>query len=282
MTHQFFVLPLYPLKGTLSTCNRFISLLFKHLQWFGLKINMLALITLMLFPVLTVIAQKKDLAYYQCAFFESYRKGDMSPWPGLIAEMERAKSTDLVWQTEILKAMYGLAGYEIGAKNKDLAREYVNKADDYLDLLLKDHPNNAKLHSLSGAFYGYKISLSSYKAPFFGPKSLSHIEKAIALDPAEPMGYIEKGNSLLYRPAAFGGDKKEALINFHKALTLMEARNNGICDWQKMLLRAFILKSYYETNQTAEARSFLKQMKSDYGSMEWIQQFVGANYMDGK
>ena len=206
----------------------------------------------------------------------------MAPWPGLIAEMEKAKSTDLGWQTEMVKAMYGLVGYQLGVKNKDLARYYVNKADIYLGKLLKVYPRNAQLHSLSGAFYGYKISLSFYKAPFYGPKSMSHIEKAIEIDPAEPMGYIEKGNSLMYRPAAFGGDKVEALAYYKKALKLMETHNKQQCNWQQMLLRAFILKSLYETGQTAEANVFMQEMQKDYGSMNWIKAFVGINLIDGK
>jgi len=254
--------------------NFFEMTLIHQLKWL--------FIALLLFPILLATAQKKDLAYYQCAFFESYREGNMAPWPGLIAEMERVKTTDLEWQTEMVKAMYGLVGYEIGNRHKDLAKVYVTKADDYLERLLSAHPNSARLHSLSGAIYGYKIALAFYKAPFLGPKSMYHIDKAIELDPAEPMGYIEKGNSLMYRPAAFGGDKMDGLTFYRKALKLMETRNARKCDWQKMLLRAFILKGLYETNQNIEAKSFLIEMKKDYGSMEWIQQFVGADYMDGK
>ena len=238
---------------------------------------------LLIFTMLVATAQKKDLTYYQCAFFESYRAGNMAPWPGLIAEMEKAKSTEMAWQTEIVKAMYGLVGYQIGAKNKDEARIYIDKADTYLDKYLEIHPDNAQLHSLKGALYGYKISLAPYKAPFLGPKSMVHIDKAIELDPVEPMGYIEKGNSLMYRPAIFGGDKKEALTFYRKALKMMdETINLQTCDWQKMLLKAFILKSLYETNQTAEANTFLENMKKDYGSMVWIKVFVGADYMGGK
>lgn len=248
----------------------------------GSKNKIIGLIILLMFPVLLATAQKKDLTYYQCAFFDSYRAGNMAPWAGLIAEMEKAKSTDLAWQTEMVKAMYGLVGYQIGAKNKDLARVYVDKADDYLDKLLYGHPRNAQLHSLAGAFYGYKIALAFYKAPFLGPKCMYHLEEAIELDPKEPMGYIEKGNSLLYRPAAFGGDKNKALTLYRKALKLMEARNTLKCNWQHMLLRAFILKALYETNQTAEANAFMLAMKKDYGSMEWIKSFVGADLMHGK
>ena len=248
----------------------------------GTKYKIAGLIVLLIFTFVGATAQKKDLAYYQCAFFESYKAGNMAPWPSLIAEMEKVKSTDIVWQTEMVKAMYGLVGYQMGAKKKDLARAYVNKADVYLDRLLKDYPKNPQLHSLVGAFYGYKIGLAFYKAPFLGPKCMYHMDKAIELDPHEPMGYIEQGNSLLYRPAAFGGDKNEALKMYRKALKLMEGRNTQKCDWQQMLLRAFILKALYETNQTAQADAFMLAMQIDYGSMDWIKSFVGANPMEGK
>lgn len=248
----------------------------------GSKNKISGLIVFLLFPVFLATAQPKNLAYYRCAFFESYRQGDMSPWPNLIAEMEKAKSTDLAWQTEMVKAMYGLIGYEIGAKNKDLARVYVDKADGYLDKLLDKYPDNAQLHAIDGAVYGYKIALSPYKAPFLGPKSMWHIDKAIELDPNEPMGYIEKGNSLQYRPAIFGGDKKEALECYQKALKLMDGHSDLKCDWQQMLLRAFIVKSLYELNRTREADAFLESMKKDYGSMDWIKKFVGMKYIDEK
>ena len=240
------------------------------------------LIFLIFLPVFSATAQTKDLKHYQCTFFESYRAGDMSPWPGLIAEMEKVKSTDLAWQTEIVKAIYGYVGYQLGNKNKDLARGYINKADVYLEKLLKQHPKNAQLHSLTGAFYGYKISLAFYKAPFYGPKSMMHIEKSMELDATNPSGYIEKGNSLLYRPAAFGGDKNEALVLYRKALKLMQKSDDQQCNWQQMLLRAFILKSLYETNQVAEAKAFRESMQKDYGPMNWVEQFVGANLIEGK
>lgn len=248
----------------------------------GTKNKISGIIILLIFIALQVSAQKKDLTYYQCAFFETYRLGDMTSWPALISEMEQVKSGNLAWKTEIVKAMYGLVGYQLGAKRKDLAKTYVDKADEYLDDLLDKYPNNAQLHGLDGAFYGYKIALSFYKVPFYGPKSMYHIEKSITLDPTEPTGYIEKGNSLLYRPATFGGDKKEALAYYRKALKLMEARNDLNCNWQHLLLRAFILKTLYETNQANEAKIFMTEMQKDYGSMNWIKEFVGASLIEGK
>jgi tetratricopeptide (TPR) repeat protein len=248
----------------------------------GKKNKVIVLMSLLLLTFLLAGAQKKDISFYQCAFFESYRMGNMAPWPGLISEMEKEKSKDLNWQIEMTKAMYGLVGYYIGAGDKDQAKVYLDRASESVDKLLEIYPDNAQLHSLSGALYGYKIGMAFYKAPFLGPKSMYHIDKAIELDPAEPMGYIEKGNSLMYRPSAFGGDKNEALVFYKKALELMDGKNDQKCNWQKMLLRAFMLKAMYETNQTSAAEAFLIEMKRDYGSMTWIKQFVGAQYMDVK
>ncbi|MDO8930057.1 MAG: hypothetical protein Q7W54_13865, partial [Bacteroidota bacterium] len=65
-------------------------------------------------------------------------------------------------------------------------------------------------------------------------------------------------------------------------LKLMENYGNRKCDWQQMLLRAFILKGLLETDQAAEAKSFRASMQKDYGSMDWVDQFVGANLIEGK
>ena len=243
------------------------------------KNRLCGLTLLLLLPFFSTMAQTKDLSYYQCAFYDSYRAGTMAPWPSLIAEMEKAKNQSLEWQTETVKAMYGLVGYQIGQGQKDAARKHVDEADALLDKLLEKYPRDARLHALAGAFYGYKIALAFYKAPFLGPKSLSHIDKAISLDPKEPSGYIEKGNSLVYRPAAFGGDKEEGLALYRKALALMDARSEEKCNWQKMLLRTFMVKALYETKRDAEAQAFVKQMEKEYGSINWIKKFVGTKYI---
>ena len=97
-----------------------------------IKYKACSLIILLILPVFWASAQKKDLTYYQCAFFETYRAGNMDPWPGLIDEMAKVESTDVAWQTEILNAMYGLVGYQIGQGEKDAARKYIDKADGLL------------------------------------------------------------------------------------------------------------------------------------------------------
>ncbi len=234
----------------------------------------------MAFPVLAERGQPRELADYRRAFSESYRRGDLTSWPGLIDEMGKSHPADLVWQTERVKALYGLTGYQLARRNKKQARVYVSMAEECLGKLLKAHPTDARLHSLAGAFCGYKISLSFYKAAYLGPRSLAHIEKAITYDPAEPMGYIEKANSLLYRPAVLGRDRSQALALYRKALALMKARDDVSADWQYLLLRAFILKGLYETNQTAEAKALREEMRSEYGSMGWVERFVGVTFFD--
>ncbi len=246
----------------------------------GTRHKIFGLIVMAAFPLFAAPVQKRDLPYYRRAFFKSYQVGDMAVWPSLIAEMEQAKPVDWVWQTEIVKALYGLVGYQLGTRDKKRAKVNVAKADLYLDTLLAEHPDHAQLHSLAGAFYGYKISLSFYKAPFLGPKSLSHIEQAIQLDPTEPMGYIEKGNSLMYRPAVLGADKNQALTLYRKALKLMDSRKDRKEDWQQLMVCAFVLKGLYETNRGDEAKAFRADMQKEYGTMAWVEKYVGVTFFD--
>jgi hypothetical protein len=247
-----------------------------------MHIRIICIIALLGIKSLVMKAQDKDISYYRCAFFDSYRNGDMSTWPKFIAEMEQANPKALSWDLEILKAMYGLVGYHIGLGDKEIAKTYISKAEAYFNRLLPENKTNAELLSMAGAFYGYKISLAFYKAPFLGPKSQDCIEKAMKSDPNEPMGFIEKGNSLCYMPTVLGGDKMEALSNYRKALYLFDAQKDYQCNWQKMLLRAFILRTLYETKQEKEAEIFLKSMERDYGTLNWIKKFIGAKYLNNK
>ncbi len=241
----------------------------------NIKFTIIAI--LLIINGLIISAQTKDIIYYHCKLFESYRDGDMSVWPQLINEMEQVKPTTFIWQLEILKGMYGFVGYQIGLGDKETAKKYISKADKYFDKLLEQNSENAQLQALAGAFYGYKISLAVYKAPFLGPKSLAYIDKAIKLDSTEPMGFIEKGNSLNYRPTILGGDKKKAIEYYQKAMVLFDTKDSK-CNWQKLLLCTFILKTLHETSQDKEAEIFLKSIQKDYGTLKWIDKFIGADY----
>lgn len=245
-----------------------------------LKIKIFVLFGIILISSRNIPAQNKSLDNYRCALLESYIKGDLTAWSSIISEMQNSKNNDILWQTEILKAYYGLVGFQLTFKKYDDAELNIEKASEMLEKQLIRFPRNAVFNSLTGAFKGYEITVSFYKAPFIGSSSLKFINKGLSLDSKEPICYIVKGNSLLFRSAAFGGNKNEALNCFYEALKLDKNTIQEKCNWQRLLNCTFIIKGLIETNQEIKAKEFLKQVENEFGKLEWINKFVGANIVN--
>ncbi|MFC6634044.1 hypothetical protein [Microbulbifer taiwanensis] len=80
--------------------------------------------------------------------------------------------------------------------------------------------------------YGYKIALTPLSAVRYGPKSHSMVERALALDAENPLAQLARGISQFNTPGAFGGDKREALEAFGRAVSLYHAGRGGTtADW---------------------------------------------------
>jgi len=239
-------------------------------------------LTLALLSVLLMInsyGTEKTVETYNCLFFNSYIKGEMDSWPDWIAEIDRMHHGELEWELLKLKAEYGLIGYYFGTRQKSKAREMVEKADSELNDIVKKFPGNAALHSYKAALYAFKISLSIYKAPILGPKMTSSIQQAFAINPSEPMAWLQQGNAFYNRPGIFGGDKLKGLEDFKTAheLFLLE---RAPCNYLLVLTKIFIIKAYLETDQLEAYRSSRESLEKQYGPMPWIDDFLEINLMD--
>ncbi len=73
-----------------------------------------------------------------------------------------------------------------------------------------------ELAVLSG-LWGYRVMESSvFKVPTYGKRATRLMDRAKALDPTEPFVLLIDGQSLLFRPKIFGGNKQEALDQFNQ------------------------------------------------------------------
>ncbi|MHA7112379.1 tetratricopeptide repeat protein [Sunxiuqinia elliptica] len=221
----------------------------------------------------------QKLETYQCRFFNSYLKGDMSNWMDWIQEIEHDHPNEQDWGILALQARYGLIGYYFGTGQKELIKDVLQDGDNRLDSYLEQAPNNARLLSLKAAFDSFKIGLAMYKAPFLGPKVVGSIRQAMEGDPNEPMAWLEEGNALYNRPALFGGDKKQAIAAYRKAQRLFE-QSAEVCNYLKVLVEVFILKGYYETNQHTLYLESRQRLERLYGELNWVDDFLVSKIVD--
>ncbi len=183
-----------------------------------------------------------------CDVAKSYLEGDMLQWEQLVEKYEDADLTSMSENElyTLLTIEYGLVGYNLNLDNSDKAEEYLDMAYDHVEELLDAKPEEANYLAMFGALCGLEISISGYKAMFLGPRSMEHVDKALANNPGEPMSWIEKGNAMFNAPEMFGGSKSEGIKNYKQGIVLFEALDQTKCNWLYFHSLA-ILGSYYQT-----------------------------------
>ncbi len=95
----------------------------------------------------------------------------------------------------------------------------------YLDgLPEEDACRTAQDLALLSALWGYRTALAPpWKLPFYGTRTDALLDRARALDPADPYVLLVGGQSLLFRPSLFGRDPEAALAAFEALREVVRA-----------------------------------------------------------
>ena len=205
---------------------------------------------------------------YACFFYETYAKGDISGWENEFRKLEKENPQNFSVLSDALIARYGFVGYLIGIKENGKARILLDETEKILEKLLRQNPGNARLLGVKAGLTGLRIGLSPMRAPFLGQRNADAYEEAIKNNPKEPMGWIEKGNSLFHRPAMFGGDKKEAEASFLKALEISEPKG---CSWLHSFIQVRLYEAYKANGKASEAERIRQALQSKPGYFKWIE-----------
>lgn len=160
--------------------------------------------------------------------YNAFISGDMNKWKEKIVEIEKDKPTNFTDKLELVSYYYGYIGYSLGVKNKKEAQVYVDKGEVLLSQLVNNNPQDADVYAFKAAFVGFKIAISSFKAPFIGKQSTTNVEKALSINKNNIQANIEKANILYYSPSMFGGDKQLAMEYYFKAVNLFEKEPDNI------------------------------------------------------
>lgn len=161
---------------------------------------------------------------FESRLYQAFISGNMDEWNKVLVELDVlvSRKPTPANRFKLLHAQYGYIGYLLGLNQTGKAKELIDKAEKQADILagIPNYQSSAK--AIQGALLAYQISISPYKAPFLGLRSLSLIDEAVALNPSNYYALIEKGNALHYAPAIAGGNPTKAVEVYRKALDLIE------------------------------------------------------------
>lgn len=206
------------------------------------------------------------------SIYKAYSRGKMDKWYTIMHTCEENVDThDVEEQLELLNYYYGYTAWLVGAKDYDTAEEYIDKSEELIEKLLQDAPDDPTLLAYKGAYLAFEIGISSLKAIFLGPKSMRYINKSIELDPENIQGNIEKGNSMFYRPSAFGGDKMEAIGYYIKAVEGFEKQGLVVNNWMYINTLTALGQAYEATDQIQSAKLCYEKIIRIFPNFMWVE-----------
>lgn len=103
------------------------------------------------------------------------------------------------------------------------AKPMINEGIEHLQKAIKGNKDFADAHSLLSSLYGNKIATAPLLGMSLGPKSGVEMQKAIALQPANPRNYLIAGWSAYFTPKMWGGGKDKAKKNYERAVLLFDS-----------------------------------------------------------
>lgn len=192
--------------------------------------------------------------------YDAYVQANRTQWVQVVSEMEHStEPKTLTWKLELAEYYYGMAGYYIGIKRKDLAETIIDKGNTLVEGILKEHPSNATAMAFKGSMTAFKINLTRYKVLVLGKESMHWMEKAMKTDPNNVQALTDRGNAYVHAPALFGGDPEQGILLYKKGLTLLEKRNQASGNWFYLNLLVTTGGAYKRIGQLDKARFYYEK-----------------------
>ena len=124
--------------------------------------------------------------------------------------------------------------------------------------------SEAEYHRIWGTLCGQEAAaVGALGALKYGRCALDEVNKAMELDPREPMNYLSRGIGNYYLPAAFGGGVELAIKDFEKAISL-DANSADAHLWLGIALR--------KLNRNAEAHKEFERAAKLNPARLWAKQ----------
>ena len=164
------------------------------------------------------------------------------------------------WARYYLVYTHSRLGELLIDEDRKQAKRYLNRCIDELKDLLQDQPEHAEALALQAGCYGLSSALYMLRAATRGMAADRALQRARKIAPDNPRVLLQEGISLLYRPAAFGRDVKQARARF-------QAAAEGFASWEPPSVLAprwgeaeawlYLGRAWRALEQPAEARAAL-------------------------
>lgn len=206
--------------------------------------------------------------------YDAYISGKMEGWKTAIYNMEKQKKNEPDFLLELINYQYGYVAWCLGNDKKNDAKIYLSQLEKNLEKLKDISGEIAEYHAYTAAAYGFKIGLSTWRAAFFGPKSMDHAKKALVKNSLSFQANMEMGNIWNHMPAVFGGSDEKALLYYSKALEIIEKMPEKILEnnWIYLNLLTLVGQMHKELGNPNQAKKYFEQALQIEPNFVWVKE----------
>ncbi|UCG71485.1 MAG: tetratricopeptide repeat protein [Chromatiales bacterium] len=123
---------------------------------------------------------------------------------------EQLKGAEGDW-VDYYRAYVDYRSSQIAGTKKKQAKALLNSCIETLNGLVKRRPDLAEAHALHATCYGNSAQFYMLRAAARGSSSNKALKQALKLSSGNPRVLLQDAQSLVFRPAIFGGDKEKAM-----------------------------------------------------------------------
>jgi tetratricopeptide (TPR) repeat protein len=152
-------------------------------------------------------AQAADVAQIRDGIDAAVISGDSAALSGYAEELDGASGDWVPYYQAYLN--YRLS--QVADTPKKIAKKQLNTCIDILEELLEQRPDRVEAYALLATCYGNSAAYYMLRAASRGSSSNKALKEALRLGSDNPRVLLQDAQSLIFRPAIFGGDKEKAL-----------------------------------------------------------------------
>lgn len=205
--------------------------------------------------------------------YEAYLSGSKTFWVEGVQmsrkNYESKRKNEQLFDLAI--AQYGLLNSTMKDKDEEMFDNYVDATEDHLEQLTKHHDTRGEAKALLSAVYGLKMAYSPWKGIYLGSKSSSLMDEALQESPESPLVWKLYANSKLFTPETWGGDKREALEAYKKAIYLYEKRSTTTENWLYLDTLAWLGMAYEKNGDVRAAIETYEKALSTEPDFMWVK-----------
>ncbi|MDO4190732.1 MAG: hypothetical protein Q4D14_03465 [Bacteroidales bacterium] len=203
--------------------------------------------------------------------FETYLTGNLTNWGKELSKIETEKNPTTQTLADAANYTYGYIAWLIDQNKKEEAEHQMARLETLVKQLEHRHyADSCLFYVYRSANAAYTVTLGTGKMAVNGLRAIKFCNRAVEMNANNAIALSLKGNVDFYRPAIFGGNKKEAMKWYKKSVDAFEKQKLTTNNWNYYATMLTLAQAYEKQGYIDEAIATCQKMLKTAPTFQYI------------